>query len=276
MTETITIHGAAIPKLGFGTWQLKDAECEAAVGHALATGYRHVDTAQAYENEREVGRAIAESGVLRDEIFLTTKVWMSNMGSDRMVDSVRRSLGRLDVERVDLLLLHWPNPEHPFEEMIESLNACREAGLTAHVGVSNYTANQIERAAKASDAPLVCDQVEYHPFLSQRPVLDALERRSMALTAYSPIAQGGVFGNGTIRAIGERHGKSEAQVALRWLIQQERVIAIPRSSKSENIESNFAIFDFVLSGEEMAQISRLARPDGRMIDPEWAPDWDTA
>jgi 2,5-diketo-D-gluconate reductase B len=198
------------------------------------------------------------------------------MGADRMADSVRRSLDRLGVDRVDLLLLHWPNREHPFEAMIESLNACREAGLTAHIGVSNYTAAQVERAAELSGAPLVCNQVEYHPFLSQRPVLEALERRSMALTAYSPIAQGGVFGNDTIRAIGERHGKSEAQVALRWLIQQERVIAIPRSSKPENIESNFAIFDFSLSDEEMAQISALARPDGRMIDPDWAPDWDAA
>lgn len=274
--DTITLHGATIPKLGFGTWQLKGDDAYKSVQAALETGYRHIDTAQAYENEQHVGRAMAESGVARSDVWLTTKVWMSNMGPDKMLSSVRESLEKLRTDKVDLLLLHWPNEDYPFEQMIESLNAARDQGLTAQIGVSNYTAAQIDRAVKTSAGPLICNQVEYHPFLDQTPVLQRVRHNGMALTAYSPIAQGKVFGHDVIKAIGRTHGKTEAQVALRWLVQQPDVIAIPRSSKPEHAAANFDVFDFELSDDEMGKIFDLHRPDGRMIDPDWAPEWDTA
>ena len=274
--DTITLHGATIPKLGFGTWQLKGDDAYKSVQAALETGYRHIDTAQAYDNEEHVGRAIDESGVARSDVWLTTKVWMSNMGPDKMLSSVRESLDKLRTDKVDLLLLHWPNEEYPFEQMIESLNAAREQGLTAQIGVSNYTAAQIDRAVKTSAAPLICNQVEYHPFLDQTPVLQRVRHNGMALTAYSPIAQGEVFGDDVIKTIGRAHGKTEAQVALRWLVQQPDVIAIPRSSNPEHAAANFDVFDFELTDDEMDKIFDLHRADGRMIDPDWAPEWDTA
>ncbi|PWE16509.1 aldo/keto reductase [Marinicauda salina] len=273
---TLAAQGATIPKLGFGTWQITGEDCVDAVKHALATGYRHIDTAQAYENEPEVGEAIEQSDVPREEIFLTTKIWMANMAAGDLERSARRSVEKLKVDRVDLLLLHWPNPDHPLEEMIAALNAVRAEGLTRHIGVSNYTVDLLDQAVAISDAPLVTNQVEYHPFIDQGPVLDAVRRHGMALTAYSPIAQGGVNKSDVIADIAKVHGKSAIQVSLRWLVQQDDVVAIPRSGKPEHIESNFDVFDFELTDEEMARIAALGSDDGRLIDPSWAPDWDRA
>jgi len=273
---TVDVQGASIPKLGFGTWKLNDGDAYDGVAAALKTGYRHIDTAQAYGNEAEVGRAIADSGVARDDIFLTTKVWIERFAAGDLEASVKESLSRLKVDNVDLLLLHWPKDDVPLSETLGALNACRDGGMTSHIGVSNFTTTWLGEAVATSKAPLVCNQVECHPFLDQTPVLDAVAKYDMALTAYSPLAQGEVFDNPVMKDIAGAHDKSPAQVSLRWLIQQERVSAIPRSSSADHLASNFEVFDFELSAEEMGRISGLRSENHRIVDPDWAPDWDVA
>ncbi len=274
--DAVEARGATIPALGLGTWELTGSVAERAVADALELGYRHLDTAQAYGNEREVGRAIEGSGVPREELFLTTKVWPDRYGPARFADSVRRSLERLGTDHVDLLLLHWPRFEGTtLERTIELLNRARERGWSRHIGVSNFTTALLARAARASDAPIAVNQVEYHPFLDQTAVLEEARDLGVAITAYSPLARGRVPGNETLAEIGGAHGKSAAQVALRWLVQQRGVAAIPRTSKREHAAENLAIFDFELSDREMERIGRLAEPGGRVIDPDGlAPDWD--
>lgn len=275
-TTTVDVQGASIPKLGFGTWKLKEGDAYDGVSAALKTGYRHIDTAQAYGNEAEVGRAIADSGVARDDFWLTTKVWIERFAAGELEASVKESLSKLKVDQLDLVLLHWPNDDVPLAETIGALNACREGGFTRHIGVSNYTTSWLGEAVAISRAPLICNQVEYHPFLDQTPVLDAAAKYDMALTAYSPIAQGEVNDSDVLKDIAEAHGKTPIQVSLRWLIQHERVCAIPRSSSSEHVESNFRIYDFELSAEEMGRINALRSSNHRLVDPDWAPDWDVA
>lgn len=274
--DAVEARGATIPALGLGTWELTGSVAERAVADALELGYRHLDTAQAYGNEREVGRAIEGSGVPREALFLTTKVWPDRYGPARFADSVRRSLERLGTDHVDLLLLHWPRFEGTtLERTIELLNRARERGWSRHIGVSNFTTALLARAARASDAPIAVNQIEYHPFLDQKAVLEEARDLGIAITAYSPLARGRVPGNETLAEIGDAHGKSAAQVALRWLVQQRGVAAIPRTSKREHAAENLAIFDFELSDEEMERIGRLAEPGGRVIDPDGlAPDWD--
>lgn len=274
--EYVEVQGARIPALGFGTFQLDEATAQRMVQHAVATGYRHIDTAQMYDNERAVGTAITASAVPRDEIWLTTKVWTDNFRAGDLQDSAKQSLEKLGTDYVDLLLLHWPNPDVPLEETISALNDARDQGLARHIGISNFPTPLIREAVKRSAGPLITDQVEYHPFLNQSPVLEELRQHEMALTAYSPLAQGEVFQDETLNAIGKAYGKTGGQVALRWLLQQHKVIAIPRSSKPEHVESNFNVFDFALSEQDMQTIAELARPDGRIINPSFAPDWDNA
>ncbi len=272
----VRASGAEIPKLGFGTWKLKGEDATSAVETALSTGYRHIDTAQVYENEGEVGAALRTSGVAREDVFVTTKVWMDRFAAGDLEDSVKESLARLDLDHVDLVLLHWPNPDFRLAETIGALNEARSAGLTRHIGVSNFTTAWLGEAVACSDAPLAANQVEYHPFLDQTPVMDALKDYAMALTAYCPIAQGRVFEAPVLKDIAEKHGKSPAQIALKWLINQDPVAAIPRSSRPEHIRSNFDIFDIDLSDEEMARIGALKSSTNRLIDPGWAPAWDVA
>jgi diketogulonate reductase-like aldo/keto reductase len=270
----ITVHGARIPALGFGTFRLEGRTAERMVAAALEIGYRHVDTAQMYGNEAEVGAGIAASGVPRDEIWLTTKIWPDNLRDGQLQRAAEQSVRRLGTEP-DLLLLHWPNPEVPLAETIRALNDAKRKGLTKHIGISNCTTALIREAVALSEEPLIVNQVEYHPYLGQGAVLGELEKHGMALIAYAPLAHGQVFRDGTLRRIGEPHGKNPGQVTLRWLLQQERVLAIPKSSREEHARSNFEIFDFELSEAEMAEISGLARPDGRLIDPAGvAPSWD--
>lgn len=270
----LTVNGAEIPRLGFGTWQLEGSECVNAVKDALDIGYRHVDTAQIYDNEAEVGKAIEDSEVQRDDIFLTTKIWMDNVRAGDLENSLKKSLEKLRVDHVDLTLIHWPVKDVPLEETMTALNAARKAGLTRHIGVSNFTTQILGEAIALSEAPLVTNQVEYHPFLDQSALAKFMQQKSVALTAYSPISQGKVFGNPVMKEIAGTHGKTEAQIALRWLIQQDNVIAIPRSSSRDHARSNFDIFDFELTADEMGRISQLGSDDGRLIDPDWAPDWD--
>ncbi len=269
-------NGADIPALGFGTFEIHGSQAEEMVHHALELGYRHVDTAQAYENEAEVGQAIERSPVDRSEIFLTTKILPQDFGRRDLPVAMEKSLDQLGTEYVDLVLLHWPNPEVPIAETMEALQEAREAGHARHIGVSNFTVALLNEALAHSDVPLVANQVEYHPFLSQAPVLDVVRANGMALTAYSPIAKGDVAQNEVLQRIGEAHGKTPAQVALRWLIQQDQVSAIPKTASPERCEANFQIFDFELSEDEMDEIHGLAHPDGRYVNPPGvAPEWDT-
>jgi len=272
----VQIGDARIPALGFGTFELDEGTCRDMVGHALDTGYRHIDTAQAYRNEAAVGAAIRDSGIPRDDVFVTTKVWVDQFRAEDLEPSVDASLERLGLDHVDLLLLHWPSPEGvPMAETIAALNQVREHGKTRHMGISNFTTEHVRQATELSDGPLVTDQVEYHPFLDQQTVKAELDRQGLALTAYAPLAQGRVVKDDTLAAIGEHHGKNAAQVGLRWLIQQPNVIAIPRSSSRQHVEANFAVQDFELNDDEMNRIGALARPDGRVINPSGlAPDWD--
>ncbi len=272
--QYVTSHGVAIPALGFGTFRLEGATARRMVGEALAIGYRHIDTAQMYGNEAEVGQAIAESGVPRGDIWLTSKIWPDHFRDGDLQRAAEASVRRLGTEP-DLLLLHWPNPQVPLAETMRALNEVRRRGLTRHIGISNFPTALIQQALALTEAPLLANQVEYQPWLSQRAVLDVLRANDMVLIAYSPLAQGRVFGDPTLLRIGEKYGKNPGQVTLRWLLQQDGVSAIPRSGNVAHARANFAIFDFALTPEEMAEISALARPGGRVINPAgFAPAWD--
>lgn len=271
----VAANGADIPALGFGTWELRGATAQRLVEAALAIGYRHLDTAQMYGNEAEVGAGLRASGLPRDQVFVTTKVWPDRFRAGDFERSVEESLRRLRLDAVDLLLLHWPSREVPLAETMEALGRVHAAGKARHIGISNFTAAMIDEAVALSAAPLATDQVEYHPMLSQRAVLRGCRRHGMALTAYCPLARGRVFGDPILKRIADAHGRGAGQVALRWLVQQEGVVAIPRSSSEEHARSNFAIFDFALSDTEMAEITALGAPAGRVVNVAGvAPAWD--
>ncbi len=269
--EHVEVQGFTIPALGFGTWELTGGTCYEAVRHALELGYRHIDTAQAYGNEPEVGRAIADSGVDRDDIWLTTKVWNTNLAADDVRRSTEASLRKLDVDHLDLLLIHWPSERVPLEETLDAMDGLRADDRTRTIGVSNFPSPLVERALDI--APIIGDQVEYHPFLDQSELRELCDDRDLMLTAYSPLAKGRVPGDETLGKIGAEHGKTAAQVAVRWLLDQPNIAAIPRSSSAEHREANLDVFDLELSDEETARIDGLARGE-RLIDPGFAPDWD--
>jgi 2,5-diketo-D-gluconate reductase B len=273
--QAVRRAGAVIPKLGLGTWELRGELCATIVAQALNLGYRHIDTAQGYANEAEVGQGLAASGVSRDSVFLTTKVLPQMMGDGDLQASTETSLKKLGVSRIDLLLLHWPNPKIPLAETIGALNAVKRQGLVSHIGLSNFPTRLLDQAWSLTLEPFACEQLEYHPYLDQTIMLEALRRRDMAITAYCPIAMGKVVGDPTIEAIAKAHGRSAAQVTLRWLVQQDGVIAIPRTSKPDRLAENLEVFDFSLSDSEMAQMSSLTRPGSRLINErEWVGDWD--
>jgi len=269
----IQANGAKIPAIGLGTWELRGRTCARIVEQALRLGYRHIDTAQIYENEREVGEGLRASGVRRDEVFVTTKVWTSHFAPNDLERSAKESLARLRLTDVDLLLLHWPNPQIPLTETLGALARAKQLGLARHIGVSNFTVALIEEGAAACPEALACDQVEYHPYLDQTKVKDACARHGMALVAYSPVAKGRIKNDRALARIGERYRKSAAQVCLRWLVQQN-VSAIPRTSKLERLSENINVFDFELSDEDMSQISAMGSAAGRLTDFGFAPKWD--
>jgi 2,5-diketo-D-gluconate reductase B len=270
----IDVKGAHVPVLGLGTWQLSGRQCTDAVRTGLELGYRHIDTAEMYGNSEEVGRAIRESRVAREEIFLTTKVPPGKLRAKDAKASAEDSLRRLGLPYVDLLLVHWPSSEAPLAETLGAFAELRAAGKTRFIGVSNFNVKLLGEAIERLGANLICNQVEYHPYLSQKPVLDAARRYGMFLTAYAPVAKGRVIGDKTLAAIGRKYGKSAAQISLRWLIEQDRVAAIPKASSREHLAANLDIFDFALAPEDRAEIDRL-QGGRRLLDvPGWSPDWD--
>jgi diketogulonate reductase-like aldo/keto reductase len=271
--QYVEANGAKIPAIGLGTWELSGRACARLVEQAVRLGYRHIDTAQVYENEREVGEGLRASRVKRDEVFVTTKIWTNHFAPNDLERSTKESLTKLRLSEVDLLLLHWPNPHVPLSETLGALAHAKQLGMAKHIGVSNFTVALIEEALAACPEPLVCDQVEYHPYLDQTKVREACAQHDMALVAYSPVAKGRVKGDATLTQIGRAHGKTAAQVCLRWLVQQN-VSAIPRTSKIERLSENIEIFDFELSEEEMGQISQMGSAKGRLTDFGFAPKWD--
>lgn len=271
--KKIELGGASIPALGLGTFQLQGDTAYNMVRTAIGEGIYHIDTAQLYQNEASVGTAIRDAAIAREELFLTTKVWWDRLSADRFMTSVEESLSKLKTDYVDLLLIHWPNPEVPVERYIEQLVKAQEKGYTKHIGVSNHPIALVSKAL-ATGANLITNQVEYHPLLDQTKLYDYLQENGITLTAYSPIAQGKVIGNKVLKAIADKYSKDEVQVALRWILQQENVLAIPRTSKKERLPSNFNVFDFELTQEEMEQINGLKKENMRVINPSFAPAWD--
>jgi diketogulonate reductase-like aldo/keto reductase len=269
----VEANGAKIPAIGLGTWELRDRTCARIVEQALRLGYRHIDTAQVYDNEREVGEGVRASGVKRDEIFLTTKIWTTHFKPNDLDRSAKESLARLRMTEVDLLLLHWPNAQVPLADTLGALARVKQQGLARHIGVSNFTVALIDEAVAACPEPLVCDQVEYHPYLDQTKVREACAHHGMAVVAYSPVAKGRIKNDRALLRIGDRYRKTAAQVCLRWLVQQN-VVAIPRTSKLERLSENIEIFDFELFEDDMKAISAMGSAEGRLTNYGFAPNWD--
>jgi 2,5-diketo-D-gluconate reductase B len=255
--EYVSVQGVETPALGFGTARMGATETRNAVETALRLGYRHIDTAQMYGNEDAVGEAVENADVARDEVFVVTKILSRNLGYDDLHNSFKDSLDRLKMEYVDLLLIHEPSRNVPIKESVKAMNELQEAGRVRHIGVSNFSIQQLREAEAASDTPIVANQVEYHPFTDQSQLLEHCVDNDVMLTAYSPLAVGRRLENETLIRIGERYGKSPAQVALRWLIQQENVSAIPKASKRQHQKENIDIFDFELTTAEMDAIFDL-------------------
>jgi 2,5-diketo-D-gluconate reductase B len=255
--EYQTIKGEKVPSLGLGTYRLTGDACERAVERALGMGYRHVDTAQMYGNEAEVGRGIEDSGVDRGEVFLTTKIWPSDFAHDRVISKTRESLKKLRTDYVDLLLMHWPGDGVPLTETLGAMRELQEEGGVLHIGVSNFSPSLVEEAT--GHAQIFCNQVQYHPYRSQDDLRKQTQHMDYLLTAYTPLSRGGVQDDPTLREIGEAHGKTATQVALRWLVQQDKVCAIPKATGDGHLRENLDVFDFELSGEEMDRIFSLSR-----------------
>jgi diketogulonate reductase-like aldo/keto reductase len=278
MPQAPLVHanGAAIPALGFGTWRLSGDACAQAVQWAIEAGYRNLDTAAMYGNEDAVGKGLAASGLPRDEVFVTTKVWHSDLRPDDLRRSVEASLRNLRLPQVDLILIHWPNADIPLAGTLKALGDTKRQGLTRHIGVSNFSPRLVAEAVRLSEEPLVVNQCEYHPYLDQSRVRAACERHGLAFTSYAPLGRGEVLDDPTIREIARAHGRTPGQIVLRWHVQQPATIAIPKSGNRKRIAENIAIFDFALSADEMNRISALARPDGRMVHPGWPIDFNEA
>lgn len=272
---TVTAAGAAIPSLGFGTWQLRGEACAAMVDAALRAGYTHIDTAQGYGNESDVGEGIVSSRVGREKLFITTKVQPQKMGDGDLQRSVDESLRKLKVSQIDLLLLHWPNPEIPLAASIRALNEVKRRGLVKHIGLSNFTIDLLDHAWRLTREPFAAQHLEYHPYLDATKIIAAIRARGMVPIAYCPVALGRVIGDRVIEAIGRARGKTAAQIALRWIVQQPGLVAIPKTARVERLSENLALFDFALSDAEMSQISALRQPGSRLVsEPQWVPAWD--
>lgn len=271
---TLSAHGCTMPAIGFGTSQLGD--CAAIVASALKAGYRHLDTAWKYGTEKGVGEGIRASGVPRSEIFLVTKVSHEYLRADAFARSVEESLSRLQVDYVDMLHVHWPSMEKvPLRETMGALAKAKREGKTRHIGVANFNIAMLEEAIAVCPEPLATLQAEYHPYLDQSKVLAYCRKQGLIFTAYCPLGRGRMFREPLLAEIARAKGKSVAQVAIRWQVQQGNICPIPRSSNPQRIAENLEVFDFELSADEMQRIHSLARPDGRIANPAGrAPAWD--
>jgi diketogulonate reductase-like aldo/keto reductase len=271
----VQANGAAIPAIGLGTWQLNDDVAVKAVHAAFEAGYRHIDTAIWYKNEQAVGEGLRTSGLERDAYFLTTKIPPESIGANDLIPAAEGSLTRLGVDQVDLLLIHWPSPTVPIRECIAALCKAKRQGLARHIGISNFTLAMVDEAVAVADEPLVANQCENHPLIDQSRLIAKTRGHGLAFVSYTPLGRGALGGKGSIAAAAAAHGKTESQIVLRWHVQQG-LVAIPRSSNPGRIAENIGVFDFALSAAEMAAITALKRPDGRVVNPAFAPAWDPA
>ena len=264
IAQTVESNGARIPLLGLGTWDLRGRDCARAVQAALDLGYRHIDTAAMYRNEDEVGDALRASGVPRGELFVTTKVWSSNLRARDFEHSAHDSLKNLKLDQVDLLLVHWPNSSVPLQETMGALCKMKRDGVARHVGVSNFDPALIAEAMKFATEPLVNNQIEVHPYYDQSKTIAASRNAGLSVTAYSPLARGRVKGDAVLSRIAKAHNKRAAQVSLRYLVQQD-IIVIPKTSRPERMTENSQIFDFKLTPAEMQDVAALASPHGNIV-----------
>jgi len=273
--ERITTRGMRMPKLGLGTWQMEGSECRVAVERALALGYRHLDTAEMYGNEAEVGAGLAGSPVPRADVHLTTKVWWEHLQPDVLRDALRRSLDRLATPYVDLYLIHWPPPPHVdhLSAALETMTALKEEGLTRAIGVSNFPVALMRAAVEEVGAPIACNQVEYHVLLDQSAVLDYARAHDIAVIAYSPLAQGRLADYPDLAAIARKHGATPSQIALAWLLEQPGIAAIPKAQRAESQRANLGALSIRLDDEDRATIALLPK-DERFVSPSFAPRWD--
>lgn len=272
-----TAGKANIPVLGLGTWQSTGQDCVAVVKKALEMGYEHIDTAQAYDNEKEVGQGIKQSGVARNKFFLTTKIFPDDMKfqPEKLAEAAKRSLENLDTDYVDLLLLHWPDDRVPLSETIPALCELQKQGLTRHIGVSNFNIADIIEAEKYADVPIVVNQVEFHPFIKQNTLQTFLNNHHILLEAYSPLARGDVFDNDIIKEIADKHNVTPAQISLAWILSDKHRVAIPKTSNPDHLQGNLDAIKVELSADELDKLGSLARSDGRKIEhPDYSPVWD--
>ena len=271
---TVSAHGAEMPAIGFGTMEFPPRGSEL-VAEAIQAGYRLIDTARKYGTEEQVGEGIRASGIAREALWVTTKVTELNAREADFLNSAETSLKAMDLSYVDLLLVHWPQPAVPFAETLGALAKAKRRGIARHIGVSNFTLAMLEEAVAVCPEPLITNQVEYHAYLPQDRMLAALKRHGMILTAYCPVARGELLGDPILLEIAKAHGKTAAQVALRWLIQQPMVTAVPRALTKAHMIDNLDIFDFTLTDAEMSRISTLRAKKVRIANPpERAPKWD--
>ncbi|WP_017256595.1 aldo/keto reductase [Pseudomonas tolaasii] len=263
-----------MPELGFGTFRMPGDDCRAVVESALALGYRHIDTAAMYDNEAAVGQAIKHSGIPRDEVFLTTKVWHNQLAPSALLNAFEMSLDKLAVDYVDLYMVHWPTPEMDLPGMMNALVSLRDSGRAKAIGVCNFTLPMLHQAIDVLGAPIAAVQVEYHPFLDQRRLLDYLRGKGIPMVAYAPLAQGRAATDPVLAQIGARHSATAAQVALAWL-RQQGVVAIPKAQRPQSQQANLDSLRVTLDEQDMQAIAQLPK-DQRYVQPPFAPQWDAA
>ena len=264
-----------IPSFGLGTFRIKDQLLIDTIKSAVAIGYRHFDTAQIYGNEAEVGQALSESALPREQFYVTTKIWLENLGADKLIPSLKESLYKLKTEQVDLALIHWPAPKEgvPVAEYMQALAEAKAQGLTRQIGVSNFTVELLQQAIDSVGATeIATNQIELHPFLQNRSVVDFASKQGIKTTAYMPLAYGKVIEDPTIVRIAQKIGQTPAQVALAWSLQKGYIV-IPSSTKTDNLKSNFAAQTLLLSEQDTAAIDALERNE-RLVSPDFAPAWD--
>lgn len=268
--RTISIEGDEMPILGLGTWKLQGTACRVAVRSALQMGYRHIDTATMYENEADIGQELASSGVPRQDLWITSKIWRDDLHHQAALASIDRSLERLACDYLDLVLIHWPNDSIPLSETFLALKEMRQEGRVRHIGVSNFTPSQMEKALEL--APIITNQVECHLFLQQNDLYELCQAKHLVLTAYAPLARGGVTDDETVLQLSHKYQITPHQLALAWHFHRPGVAAIPKASSEDHLRANLEALDVVLADEDLETLAQLER-GGRIIDPEFAPSW---
>jgi len=271
--ENLQTQGISLPKLGLGTFRVQGDSCRAAVESALSLGYRHIDTAEMYANEEAIGAALAASGVARNDLHITTKVWHENLAPDAIRKAFDTSLKKLGIDQVDLYLVHWPSKNMNLPAIFETLMKLKEEGRTRAIGVANFTTALLKTVVEDIKAPIACNQVEYHAMLDQTPLRKYLAAKSIPLVAYCPLAQGRVASDETLARIGKKHNASAAQVALKWLLDQDGVAAIPKASRAESQQANLGALKVTLDDDDRKAIAALPK-NMRCVNPAFAPAWD--